>query len=367
MLFLEQVRLSLHLALVSILMVSQTARSQADTTSKPEITYSGFADGYYVYDFSEPPAASRQPFLYNHNRHNEFNLNLGLIKVSVKDAQYRGSFALQAGTYVNDNYAAEPGSLKFINEGNAGITINRKRNLWLDAGIFSSHIGFESAISKENWTLTRSINAENSPYYLAGGKLTYYPNTKWELALWVCNGWQRIAKVAGNSLPGYCTHIKYTSEKNFIFNWSTFAGTDDPDVYRRVRYFSNMYVQWPVTAKLGIIAAFDIGAQQSAKGSSTYHTWYSPVLKCRYAINKQWSSTLRLEYYNDKDGVIINYSTPHGFQTSGVSINLDYAPSKNVVFRIEPKWLNSVDKIFVMNKSAVNDNFSIASSIAVSF
>ncbi|MBK8628485.1 MAG: outer membrane beta-barrel protein [Saprospiraceae bacterium] len=27
----------------------------------------------------------------------------------------------------------------------------------MDAGIFPSHIGFESAISADNWTLTRSL------------------------------------------------------------------------------------------------------------------------------------------------------------------------------------------------------------------
>ena len=36
-------------------------------------------------------------------------------------------------------------------------------NLWLDAGIFVSHIGLESANSRDNLTLTRSIMADNSP------------------------------------------------------------------------------------------------------------------------------------------------------------------------------------------------------------
>ena len=100
------------------------AQSQTDSTSvwqkKPSIQLSGVIDLFYVFDFNEPTTNFRQPFFYNHNRHNEFNLNLGLMKLNVDHAKYRANFALQAGTYPNDNYAAEPGLLKNIFEANIG-------------------------------------------------------------------------------------------------------------------------------------------------------------------------------------------------------------------------------------------------------
>ncbi len=80
-------------------------------------------------------ALSDRLFLFNHNRHNELNLNLGLLKLSLNHSKYRANFALQAGTYSNDNYAAEPGLLKNIFEANIGISLTEKNNLWLDAGI----------------------------------------------------------------------------------------------------------------------------------------------------------------------------------------------------------------------------------------
>jgi hypothetical protein len=54
----------------------------------------------------------------------------------------------------------------------------RKKTLWLDAGIFGSHMGFESALSIDNPTLTKSFVAENSPYYWSGAKLTYHIGEK---------------------------------------------------------------------------------------------------------------------------------------------------------------------------------------------
>lgn len=347
-----------------------TARGQTDSsmwTQKPDISYSGYLDIYYAHDFNKPQTNDRQPFLYNHNRHNEVNLNLGLLKVTVKHTKYRANIALQAGTYVMDNYAAEPAALQHISEGNAGISLNKKNNLWFDAGIFGSHIGFESAISKDSWTLTRSLLAENSPYYLSGVKLTYNPTIHWELATIVCNGWQRIKKVSGNSLPAFCTQIKYTKSDKLTINWSTFIGTDDPDSNRRMRIFNNFYVQSQPTKQIGVIAGFDIGRQQTKKNSSRYISWFSPVIIVRYPFKEKWSTSLRAEYFQDKGGVIIAEKTSFGFQTSGLSLNLDYSPIKNVALRVEGRWLNSNDKIFVRRHKNVHDNVTIVSSIAVSF
>ncbi len=113
--------------------------AQQDTSEwqiKPTLTLSGFVDVYYMYDFNQPTQTGRQPFLFNHNRHNEMNLNIGFIKLEASHSKYRSKLALQAGTYVNDNYTAEPETYKSLFEENVGISLNKKNNLWLDAGIF---------------------------------------------------------------------------------------------------------------------------------------------------------------------------------------------------------------------------------------
>lgn len=350
---------------------SSLAQSQTDSANiwqqKPVVNLSGFMDVFYVYDFNEPTTNHRQTFLYNHNRHNEFNLNLGFAKLIVEHKKYRANLALQTGTYTNDNYAAEPGLLKNIFESNIGISLNKKNNLWLDAGIFGSHIGFESAISIDNWTLTRSILAENSPYYLSGAKLTYNPNDKWELAALICNGWQRIKKVSGNSLLSFGTQIKFTTSEKVTLNWSTFTGTDDPDTIRRMRYFNNLYGQFQLTDKFGLIAGFDIGTQQITKGSSIYDLWFSPVFMGQFTIDKNWKMAIRAEYYQDETGIIISTGTINGFQTAGLSLNFDYSPTQNIMCRLEGRWLNSKDHIFQTKTIPTNNNFILGISIAIKF
>lgn len=328
----------------------------------------GYAEIYYAYDFNRPSNNSRPGFIYSHNRHNEFNLNLGYLKGSYNAERVRSNLALAAGTYVNANYSAEPAVLKNIFEANVGLKISKKKDLWVDAGIFASHIGFESAVSKDCWALTRSILADNTPYFESGVKLTYSSNnSKWLISGLVLNGWQRIKRADGNSLLSFGTQLQYKPNATATLNYSTFIGTDKPDSVRLMRYYQNLYGIFNITGKFGIIAGFDFGAEQKRKGSNDLNTWYTPVIILKYALNSKFSLTARCEHYNDKHGVIITSGTANGFQTTGVSINLDYAPLKNALIRLEARTLKSKDDVFLKGANVTNNNTFISSSIAVNF
>src|SRR5688572_6938366 len=100
--------------LVVILLYGTQLFSQDSTNGR--LTCSGYVEVYYQYDFNKPKNNNRPAFIYSHNRHNEFNLNLGFFKLRYDDQKLRANFALAAGTYMNANYAAEPGILKNVYE-----------------------------------------------------------------------------------------------------------------------------------------------------------------------------------------------------------------------------------------------------------
>jgi hypothetical protein len=340
------------------------AQEAGGSKENPLFSFSAVVDAFYSYDFNQPEAGFRQPFLFNHNRHHEFNLNLGLLRASVLNEKYRAALSLQAGTYAMDNYADEQAMLQHVFEAYAGISLNKANNLWLDAGIFGSHIGFESAISSENWTPTRSLLAENSPYFLSGVKLTYTPAPEWLLVFNINNGWQRIQRVSGSSLPNLGTQVNYNSG-GITLNWSTFVGTDDPDISRRMRYFNNLYGQFLFSEKLGLIAGIDTGIQQKVPGASDYAFWYSPVMIGRYAFNKTWATALRAEYYSDEYGVIVDPLNFQPFKTSGFSANLDYHAAENAVWRLEGRWLQSPHEIFISDSGFARNSLFITSTLTV--
>ena len=340
----------------------------AQDSTNGTLTISGYAEAYYQYDFNKPADNNRPGFIYSHNRHNEFNLNLGFIKANYTAGRVRANLALGTGTYMNANLAAEPGVLKNIYEANAGVKISKTKNLWLDAGIFASHIGFESAVSKDCWTLTRSILADNSPYYEAGAKITFTTDDgKWLLSGMALNGWQRIKRVDGNSLMSWGTQIQYKPSDKVLLNYSTFIGTDKPDSARLLRIFHNFYSIISITDKLGLTLGFDIGTEEKSSTGTGTNTWFSPVGIIKYTFNEKWALAGRVEHYNDKNGVIISTGTLNGFQTTGYSLNLDHAPAKNVLIRLEARSFKSKDAVFIKQTQMTKSNSFLTGSVAVSF
>ncbi|WP_395063155.1 porin [Flavobacterium sp.] len=345
-----------------------TVNAQEVAKEKSPLTFSGYIETYYSYDFGKPDNHLRPGFVYSHNKHNELNLNLGLAKVNYAKDNVRGNLAIMAGTYAEYNLAAEQDLLQNVYEANIGVKISSKHNLWIDAGIMPSHIGFESAIGKDCATLTRSILADNSPYYEAGAKIGYTSKSeKWYLAAMYLNGWQRIQKIDGNQTPAFGTQITYKPSGKTTLNWSTYAGNEQPDIDRKWRYFNNFYGQFKLSDKTNLTAGFDIGSQQSANKSNKYDTWFSPVLILQYKPTAKIQLAARGEYYDDEKGVIIATGTENGFKTYGFSTNFDYLISDNVMFRIEARNLASKDEVFLKNGNPTDNNTFLTTSLAISF
>jgi hypothetical protein len=231
----------------------------AQEVKTPPITISGYVETYYNYDFNRPLNNTTPSFLYNFNRANEVNLNLAYIKAAYSSDKVRVNFTFATGTYMNANYAAEPGLLKNIYEGNIGVRLSSKNNLWIDAGVLPSHIGWESAVGKDNATLSRSLAAENSPYFETGARLSYTSKSeKWYLSALVLNGWQRIQRVDGNTTPAFGTQVTFRPSSKILLNSSTFIGNDKPDSVRQMRYFHDFYGVFQLSNKWAATLGFGI-------------------------------------------------------------------------------------------------------------
>ncbi|UFH33177.1 porin [Chryseobacterium sp. C-71] len=341
----------------------------AQESKENSLKISGSAEVYYQFDTNNPENNTRPGFVYSHHRNNEININLAFIKANYETENLRANLALATGTYMNANYSEEQGVLKNIYEANVGFKISRHKNIWIDAGVFPSHIGFESAVVKDNWTLTRSIAAENSPYFETGAKITYTTDSgKWLMSALVVNGWQRIQQVDGNSVPSFGHQLTYTPNEKLTLNSSSFIGNDRPDSIRQMRYFHNLYGIYKINKQWAVRAGFDIGAEQKTKGSDSYNIWYTPVLIAKYSPTEKFSIAARGEYYHDKYGVKIATGTENGFQTFGYSLNADYQILPNLLWRTEIKNLNSRDALFMnRNKEFERNSFTTVTSLSVYF
>jgi hypothetical protein len=347
--------------------------AQADDVQTPAshnpVQLSAYLESYLIHDFNDPANNRRPGFVYSHNITDSPSINLAMLKAALTTDRVRGNLALGSGTYMRANYAAEPHGLRNIYEANLGLKLSSEHDLWLDIGVMPSHIGFESAIGMDNWTLTRSLMADNSPYFETGAKLTYTTEDgKWLVSGLLLTGWQRIHRPDGNTTPAIGHQLTYKPSDKLTINSSSFIGNDKSDAQRQMRYFHDFYVQWQLNEQWGLITALDIGAEQAAPGSDRYNVWFSPNMVLRYTYSDQLQFAARLEHYRDKHGVIISTDTDHGFQTTGYSVNMDYRLNTRMVWRNELRQLNSRDAIFDKNGSRLVDNNLMAvTALTISF
>jgi hypothetical protein len=351
---------------------AQAEDTLAPASKHPErnqlVQFSAYLESYHIHDFNDPANHRRPDFVYSHNVTDNPSINLGLVKAALSTERVRGNLALGTGNYMRANYAAEPHGLRNIYEANLGLKLSGEHDLWLDIGVMPSHIGFESAVGIDNWTLTRSLMADNSPYFETGAKLSYTtPDGKWLMSGLLLTGWQRIHRPDGNTTPAIGHQLTYKASDKLTINSSSFIGNDKSDAQRQMRYFHDFYVQWQLNEQWGLITAFDIGAEQAASGNG-YNVWYSPNVVLRYTYSDRLQFAARLEHYRDKHGVIISTGTEHGFQTTGYSVNMDYRLNPRMVWRNELRQFNSRDAIFDKDSvRLVDNNLMAVTALTISF
>ncbi len=325
--------------------------------------FSAFIGGYYGYDFNQPREKKRLPFLFNHTRSDQFAINLALVEGKYERGWVRANLGIQQGTYAQDNYSAEPKALRWLNQANVGFALNQSKTIWLDAGLLPSHIGFASAVSTENMTLSRSLIAENSPYFLTGARLGWQKDEQLYISFWITRGWQVIQGVSGNSIPSIGTQVNYASSERLTLNWSTLIGNNYPDEFRKWRYFSNHYITYQFGSNWNLIAGIDLGWEQTAVNSKNLNFWSGGSLILGFELNENWAAAFRGEYYSDPEGVIARNELEAGLKTSGISLNLDRDLPGGFTIRVESRYLFGRSNQYLKQGRAKNDNLFLLSAI----
>jgi len=356
--FLFQINILRRVRTLLLLLLTNFCFAQSDTIQA--LNLSAYAEGYFSYDFSDPNNKEKPQFIYNHKRHNAIQVNLAFVKAQVNKKHVRGNVALMFGNYARYNLSEEPHWAQAIFEANVGVQLSQKNKIWLDAGIMPSHIGFESAIGAYCWTLTRSILAENSPYFETGLKISSLSkNEKWTLALFVLNGWQRIRGLQNGERPSLGLQISHRPNSEWILNYSNFIGAKKQVDQHSWRVFHNFYGIYEPNSKMAWTLGFDLGTDVGL--DNEYGLWFSPVVIGRYTINHKNKLAARLEYYHDAHQIMVPTLSEKGFQTFGASLNYDYQLKANLLWRSEIKMYQSKEAIFYGG----NGNYAFTTSLCL--
>jgi hypothetical protein len=285
----------------------------------------------------------------------------------------RGRLALQAGTSVQSNYSGEPRNgttsgpelARIIQEAVVGVKI--ADNVWVDGGIFFSHIGMEGFISRDNPIYTRSLVADYSPYYESGAKLTWQAPASVSATIVAINGWQNISET--NSAKSVGARVDYAATPRTTVSYYNYLGDEAPDsaANRQVRFYNGIGVKSTIGERILLTAEADYGVQELANGSRNAD-WWGGMLIGRYQMTTSAAIVARLERYTDPDQVIVPTSTPNGLNTNGVSIGVDVVPQSRVLWRTELRGYQNQTAVFPKRDSGPSkDDLFIVTSMALTF
>jgi hypothetical protein len=367
LLFISSIFFFLPIAMMAQV-VNTATMDTANFNYQGKVIVNAYIDSYFGYDFNKP-ASKERPYFVSMARHNEFNINLAYVDVKYSSSRLRARFVPGFGTYVNANYAAEPGALKNIIEGSIGVKLFTTKNIWLDAGVLGSPYTNESAISKDHLMYTRSFAPEYVPYYLSGVKLTLPVNKKLNAYLYLLNGWQQIADPNDGKSLG--TQLEYRPNDYLLVNWNTYIGNEKSNMapQNRMRYFSDVFFIY-TKGKWSATGCVYYGVQeQQLVNEQTSASWWQANLIGKYTFSDKVSLSGRIEYFDDPKSVQITpvTTTASGFSSysSGLCLNLQIA--SNVLARFEGRTFFSDKEVYERDNSPVKNSNLLISNLTIWF
>lgn len=321
----------------------------------------GWVDAFYAVNPNDP--ADHASFLPGTGTTarpaNEFGLNAAALDFAVDPKPVGMHLTLAVGSGPDVVHAGEPAAVsaafRAIYQASVSWTAPVGSGLLIEAGIYPSHIGYESFFSKDNWNYTRGWMGEYSPYYQAGVKLSYAFDSHWSAQLHLLNGWQLIAD--NNRAKAVGCQLAWTNDRVTVA-LNTFAGPELPGDDTHWRLFGDATAQWKVTSSLSLGATADLGRQDRPQGAAL---WHGAGAYGRFAFSERVALALRAEYYDDRDGFM---SGTAQLLADGTA-TLDLHPADHLIVKLEARYDHSDAAVFSKSSGKTDaQTLAIASAVA---
>lgn len=319
----------------------------AEQPKAAKLQIKGFVDVYYAYNFNRP--ADHANFFpgtgTSAKRDNEFAINLAQVDFIVAPKPVGVHIAAGYGNSMEvvhvaevDGVATSPGVWRNLLQASLEVQTRVGKGLYVQAGLFPSHIGFEAFQTKDNWNYTRSWEAELSPYYQMGVKLAYPLGERWSAQIHLLNGWQVIADNNRGKSLGW--QFAYAGDKvSLTFNG--IVGPELPDDDHDLRALLDTVVVWRATPDWSFAACLDLGGQELPTGGDS--RWEGLALYARLAPpESKVAFAIRVETYDDEEGGISGAEQ----KLREATATFELRPLDRLILKFEGRYDHSTAEVF---------------------
>ena len=340
----------------AIITASQTGSKDGSTTNsddpssatpQPDWQYGGFVDLGYLLDFNHPPNRlfrSRGTAFHVDRVHlqmagvyakkkatEESRWGVEVTAHTGKDSELFG-FSATAPNIAGFKF------LRHLGPTNVSYLAPAGKGLSLQAGIFTSFIGYDSLYAKDNFNYTRPWGADFTPYLMMGVNASYPISEKLTGSLFVINGYWHLARA--NNVPSTGGQLAYKINPRVTVKQTALLGPHQANKsFKFWRFLSDTIIERKVER---LTYAFEYTAsweRVDATGNPTA-LMMSGQFPARWTMNKNWSIAVRPEVFWDRDGRwTLARQTVKAF-TSTLEYRVPYRGT-NTIMRLEHRWDDS--------------------------
>ena len=346
----DKTRFALILLFVTLGCFHVKAQDPDNTRDSSKLSLLGYLDTYYSYYTDSLGPGQFQKFASVSPRNNCFGLNIAQIGLNYASPMVRGNLTLHYGDIPLSSWSQ---SFNPVQEANLGIKI--LKNTWLDAGFFTTHIGTESFLPKNNYLSSLTVATYNEPFYQAGARLSF-KTQKIHAELWIVNGYNFF--LDANSAKSVGILFRYKLNSNTSLTYTNLLGLESADVapVKKFRFYQNIFLNTSFRDKLFLIVGGDFGMQTHSVLQDSEETafMYNAMGEIRYYFNKKVSVTARYEIFMDPEGFIGGIVQDAngelmGYKLKGYAMGVEFRPVKNAYLRAEGRYLQLSENLDVFH------------------
>jgi hypothetical protein len=190
--------------------------------------------------------------------------------------------------------------LRHLGPTNVSYLVPVGKELTLQAGIFSSLIGYDSLYAKDNINYTRPWGADYTPYLMMGVSAAYPLTPNVTVTGIVVNGYWHLAHA--NDVPSVGGQFTYRPPAALTVKQTLLYGPHQADTALALwRVLSDTVVERK-TPRLTTAAEWQMGVEGVAGSAGGRALWVAGQLPARWTLHGPWSLALRPEFCWDRDG-----------------------------------------------------------------
>lgn len=326
---------------------SKALPEDASSTPPSRWQYGGFVDLGYLLDFNHPVNhlfrsrgtafrvdnlfVNMAAFYARKKATDESRWGVELTAHAGKDSEFFGFSAT----------APNIGGYKFLRQlgpTNVSYLAPTGKGLTLQAGIFTSLIGYDSLYAKDNVNYTRPWGADFTPYFMMGANASYPFNERVTGTFVVVNGYWHLAKA--NNVPSSGAQIAYKVNPRVTVKGTVLLGPHQSNTsFKFWRFLTDTIVERK-TDRVTLALEYIYSQERADAPGSPRALMMSSQLPVRWSLNKRWALAVRPEFFWDRDGRwTLSRQTVTAFTTT-LEYRLPYRWT-NAIFRLEHRFDDS--------------------------